>query len=128
MKKLCSVGTAVILCILLAAGLTGCASGGQAAYPEYAEAENTALGCIELSYNGNTYRPYGVFTDNKLKGEQIGIREGLPDSKIYAVKGYDSGEWIVEYLDIIMGGNMLFKSVSVTDVPDELEAVRQYDY
>jgi hypothetical protein len=126
--KRISFAIVLCLCILLATGLIGCVSNNSTVFPEYKETENLELGCVELSYNGDTYRPYGVFDDDILKGKQIGIREGVHDSKIYEVIGYDSTEWIVEYLEVTMGGNILFKAVGVTDIPAELESTKQYDY
>ena len=67
-------------------------------YPEYLISVNNDLNCVELTYNGVTYRPFGVFTDNKLKGNQIGVRENSKNSKIYEITGYSPNEWIVEYL------------------------------
>ena len=98
------------------------------AYPEYTVTDNDALGCVELHCDGITYRPYGVFPTKDFQGDQIGIRQGDPDSKIYQVKGYETSEWIIEYLDVIMGGHMIFKSTTVTEIPAELKAYQSYDY
>jgi hypothetical protein len=120
--------------------LAGCGnSNGQTKYPEYLETANSELGCAELSYDGITYRPFGVFgggetltlTFSEFIGNQIGIRRmesPPPLPKIYEIKGYNSKEWIVEYDDILMGGNMIFKAVGVTDIPPELEKYREYDF
>lgn len=111
---------------LTALGLAGCKPNSQTEYPAYPVTENN--GFIELSHNGVVYRPYGVFSDNSYRGKQIGIREGDPKSKICEVKGHDSSQWIVEYLDEFMGGgDMLYKAVGVTEVPAELEQFKQYD-
>ena len=62
-------------------------------------------------------------------GEQIGIREGDPESKICEVKGNDSKEWISEYSDMFMGrGDMLFEAIGVTEIPTDLEKYKAYDY
>ncbi len=58
---------------------------GAPAYPAYAVRDNTELGCVELSYGGVTFRPYGMMDDRRLWGEQIGVRSDSPDSAIYAV-------------------------------------------
>ena len=113
--------------------LTSCKANDQneypTEYPEYSVVENTKLGCLELDYEGVVYRPYGVFNTSDYRGNQIGIREGDPESKICEVVGYSSDEWITEYLDVPMsGGDMLFKSVDVTQIPAELEKYKQYDY
>ena len=97
-------------------------------YPEYSVKVNTELGCIELFYEGITYRPYGIFTSfNKLNAKQIGINDNSPNSQIYELKGYDSREWIVEYLDVLMGTNRLLKSIDVIEIPKELEKYKVDD-
>ena len=101
-------------------------------YPEYTIRDNTGLGCIELVYEGITYRPYGILTldsgFNKFLTKQIGIREDNSNSKIYELKGYDSREWIVDYLDVFLGVSLLLKSIDVIDIPKELERYKAYDY
>jgi len=107
-------------------GATGQAS--PAIYPEYAVTENKELNVVELNHNGIVFRPYGIVPDNSLRGTQIGVRDGVPESKICEVKGYPSDEWIIEYLDVFMGGgDMLFKATGITDVPAELEQYKEYE-
>ena len=86
------------------------------------------MGCVELTYDGVTYSPFGVLTGTKLRGAQIGIRENSPDSKIHEVKGYSSSKWIIEQDNVLMGGIMILKAMGVTNIPAELEQHRQYDY
>ena len=123
--------------IVLQLTLAGCGnSNNQTKYPEYLETANSELGCAELSYDSITYRPFGIFNEDgmfafdKFIGNQIGIRkmETPPPTKIYEIKGYNSKEWIVEYDDVIMGGNMILKAVGVTDIPPELAKYKQYDF
>ncbi len=126
MKKSCIKTTLILFFALVIAifSLTGC---NQTEYPEYSVTDNTEY--VELHHNGVDYRPYGVFPDQKYRGKQIGIREGVPKSRICEVKGYDSSEWIIEYLDEFMGGgDMLFKAAGVTEIPEELEQYKEYDY
>ncbi len=123
--------------IILQLTLTGCSnSNSQTKYPEYLETANSELGCVELNYDSVTYRPFGVFggggtlTFSEFIGNQIGIRkmETPPPIKIYEIKGYNSKEWIVDYDDVLMGGNMIFKAVGVTDIPPQLAKYKQYDF
>ncbi|HPK17214.1 MAG TPA: hypothetical protein PKW41_14565, partial [Clostridia bacterium] len=94
----------------------------------YALTENKELNVVELNHNGIVFRPYGIVPDNSLRGTQIGVRDGVPESKICEVKGYPSDEWIIEYLDVFMGGgDMLFKATGITDVPAELEQYKEYE-
>jgi hypothetical protein len=122
-----TVLTLFLVLVMATWSLAGCKSNNQTEYPAYSVTDNTEF--IELHHDGIGYRPYGVFLDHKFRGKQIGIREGNPKSKICEVKGYDSSEWIVEYLDEFMGGgDMLFKATGVTEIPAELEQYKQYDY
>ncbi|WP_461257637.1 hypothetical protein, partial [Treponema sp. R80B11-R83G3] len=94
-----------ILCLI------GCKADKQN-YPEYSVKVNSELGCAELLYEGVKYRPYGILKPfNKFIAKQIGIREDSANSKIYELKGYNSREWIVDYLDVLMPTNMIFKSI-----------------
>ena len=116
------------VCVCLTLGTTGCEPASPEAYPEYAVMENKDLNVIELSYDGVVFRPYGIIPDTSLRGNQIGIREGVPESKICEVKGYPSDEWIIEYLDIFMGGgDMLYKATGTTDIPSVLEQYKEYE-
>ena len=118
----------ILMMITLLLSLTGCTPENQKIYPDYFETVNEELGCVELTYDDVTYRPFGVLASTKLRGGQIGIRENSPDSKIHEVKGYSSSEWIIEQDTVLMGGIMLLKAVGVTNIPVELEQHRQYDY
>lgn len=122
--------------IVMQLALTGCRqSNSETKYPEYLDTVNSELGCVELNYDGVTYRPFGVFVGggvfafDEFIGNQIGIRVtggDDPPTKIYEIKGYNPKEWIVEYDDILMGGNMILKAVDVTDIPKELEKYKEY--
>ncbi len=116
------------MALFCAIGSAGCASVAQETNPEFKVTENKELGVVELNHDGVVYRPYGVIPDKSLRGNQIGIRENDPQSKICEVKGYGSGEWLIEYLDVFMGGgDMLYKAVGITEVPNELERYKQYE-
>jgi hypothetical protein len=128
MKRIISLGMVVLVMIALVSNLTGCTPKNQKTYPDYSETVNEELGCAELTYDGVTYRPFGVLINTKLRGTQIGIRENNPDLKIHEIKGYSSSEWIIEHHTVLMGGISIWKAVGVTDIPSELEQHRQYDY
>ena len=115
--------------VLLSLSTGGCTASEKTDYPEYSAAENTSLGCIELNCSGVVFRPYGVINTSDLRGKQIGVRKGVPESKICEVKGFNPGEWIIEYLDMPMGGgDMLFKAADAKEIPAELEQYKTYDY
>ena len=117
-----------LVCAFITLGLAGCKPASPA-YPEYTITENKELNVIELNYDGVVFRPFGIIPDKSLRGNQIGIRESVPQSKICEVKGYPSSEWIIEYLDVFMGGgDMLFKATGTTDIPSELKKYKEYEY
>ena len=127
MKKILACFSLII--VLFISGLTGCKAEEQSSYPEYGVVDNSELGCVELYYDGVVYRPYGVFNNKDFRGKQIGVREDDPEIKICEVKGYESDEWILDYLDVFMsGGDMLFKAVGVVNIPPVLEQYKEYDY
>ena len=128
MRKIKSLGATLLVMIALASNLTGCTTENQKTYPDFLETVNEELGCAELTYDGVTYRPFGVLTSTKLRGAQIGIREDSSNIKIHEVKGYSSSEWIIEHHTVLMGGIMILKAAGVTDIPMELEQHKQYDY
>lgn len=109
-------------------GVVGCSPVSQTTFPAFTVTENKELNVIELSHDGVIYRPFGVVPDKSLRGKQIGIREDDPQSKICEAKGYSSKEWIIEYLDVFMGGgDMLFKAIGIAEVPAELEQYKEYE-
>ena len=116
-------GGFIILC------LCGCNQHLQGEYVEYAVSENEELGCVEFKRLDTVFRPYGVIPNSDFRGDQVGKRDDNPDAKICQVNDYPTTEWIIEYDDVLMGGgDMLYKAVGVTDIPDELEQFKQYDY
>ena len=120
---------AILVIVIFAVSLFGCSSKDTIDVNEYAVTENNELGCVELNIDGVTFRPYGVIPDSSLRGNQIGVRDDEPNSKIFEVNGYSSAEWIIDFLDVPMGGgDMLFKAVGVTDIPEDLEQYNEYDY
>jgi hypothetical protein len=117
-----------VIGIFMAVCLVGCKSSENIVCNEYKISENSELGCLALSYNGVTFRSYGI-SDRDIRGEQKGIREDDPDTKIYDVEGYSSDEWVIDCLDVFMSdGDMLWKAVGVTEIPAELEQYKEYDY
>ena len=126
MKSLVSMFFA---CAFMVLSLSACNVHVEGEYVEYATNENETLGCIELSRLDIVYRPYGVIPNNEFRGDQVGLRDDNPDSILCQVKGYSTSEWILEYTDVFMdGGDMLFKAVGVTDIPEELIKFKEYDY
>ena len=131
MKKfnLKSMVLLLVSIVSLSLGASGCMQQPQDEAIAYEVSENAELGCVELHREGIVYRPFGVFYDTSFRGALLGIREGDAESKICEVKNYASTEWIAEYVDGFMGGgDMLYKAVGVTNIPEELESFQQYDY
>ena len=119
----------IFVLVFMVPVITGCSHENLVEYPYFEVVDNDELGCVELIHEGITYRPFGSFGgDSKYRGNQIGIREDNEDSKICEIKGYNSSEWIVDYHDVIMGGDMIFKAIDVTDIPLELAKFKDYNY
>jgi hypothetical protein len=98
------------------------------ALPAYQVADNKELGCVELSYDGVTYRPFGVL-DKDFLDVRIGVRENGGDVFVYSIRGYDSSQWICDMADSgLMDSPMLLKAVGVTDIPDALKQYKEYDF
>ena len=127
MKKKVLIFITIALILLL--GFSGCKSISQKDYPVIPVSVNTELGCVELNYNGIIYRPYGVVGSSKLRGEQVGVREDADNGIVCKVKGYEASEWLIDYLDVFMGGgDTLYKAVGVTETPTELEQYQEYEF
>lgn len=100
---------------------------GKPALP-FIASNNNELGCVELSRDGIIYRPFGIIGDKSMRGEKIGVHGG-DSSSIFAVKGYDSSEWILESdRGFMPAGDMLSKAVGIQEIPKELEKYKEYDF
>lgn len=79
---------------------------------------------VEIIYGDKTYIPYCVISKTEC-GEQIGVIADRED-KIYEYKGYSVDEWIIDFFP---GDNiaMLYREVSVTDIPDGLESEYEWN-
>jgi hypothetical protein len=76
-----------------------------------------------ILWNEKRYVFLGPFTSS-LRGKQVGIIDNNPKDKIHAVKGYDSEEWLINYLDVIMTTYSLWKEENVEIIPEEFEKYR----
>ncbi|MCL2082706.1 MAG: hypothetical protein FWH04_05680 [Oscillospiraceae bacterium] len=109
--------------------LSACESSQPQNLESFTESTNEEIGCVELIHNGNTYRPFGVLPDRKLRDIQIGLRNNDASLPIYSVKGYNSADWIIEVETGFMSGNdLLYRNISVQQVPDEFEEHRDYSF
>ena len=119
----------LIIGIVLVVSLSGCGSNTRIEYPTIPVSENKELGCVELVIDGITFRPFGTIGHSRLRGEQIGIREDTDNGIICEVKGYEATEWLIDYLDVFMGGgDTLYKAVGITEIPADLEQYQMYDF
>lgn len=75
---------------------------------------------VIISWDGRQYVPYCAISKS-ARGKQIGIVYGEENEKIYEYKGYPTEEWIINALDMD-GGAMLYREVSVTEIPAGLES------
>jgi len=115
--------------VLIIPTLSSCSSQKEAPAVPYVAQENSELGCMELSYDGKIFRPYGVIGSSSLRDSKIGVSGGEDGEGVYSVKNHDSTQWILAGDDVFMsGGDMLYKEVSVTEIPEDLKQYKQYDY
>ena len=92
--------------------------------PALEVAVNEELGCLEITYNGTVYRPFGA-CDKTLIGEAVSLRSDTDTGIVYTVKDYDADEWIIDMLNTgLMDNPTLWKAVGLTDIP---EGLKQYD-
>ena len=77
-----------------------------------------------ILWSEKRYEYFGPFIPS-LRGKQVGIINNNPKDKIYAVKGYDSEEWLINYIDVIMTTYDLWKEENVKIIPEEFEKYRQ---
>jgi len=78
-------------------------------------------GGSKLQRDSTVYSFYGPLHDYSLIGRQIGVVDGDKKHKVFEVKGYSTDEWIIEYYDVIMSVYNLYKSDTVTEIPNELK-------
>jgi hypothetical protein len=76
----------------------------------------TGEGYATIVWGDRTYVPYGALSAYGERGNQIGIVDGEKDNKIYECKGYPVEQWIVNALS--HDAAMLYREISVTDIPD----------
>lgn len=96
--------------------LTSCTA-KEKTYASFQELDNGS----QLQRGSITYSFYAASPKDSLRGEQIGIIDGDEKHQVFAVKGYSSDEWIIEYYDVIMSVYSLYKGDTVTEIPDELK-------
>lgn len=74
-----------------------------------------------IRWEGRDYYMYAVVSKSQV-GEQIGIVDGDTDHRVYELKGYDSQEWIVDFLySGLMDNYVLMKEEHVTEKIDGIE-------
>ncbi|MCM1143429.1 MAG: hypothetical protein NC318_05605 [Blautia sp.] len=80
-----------------------------------------------IIWEGKTYVPYCAIS-KKDCDDQIGIVDDDEDNRVYEYKGYSSDEWIVNsYISGLMDGCMLYKEISVSNIPDGLESEYEWN-
>jgi len=119
----------VLALALIITTLSSCSPKEESPALPYVAQENSELGCMELSYNGKIFRPYGVIGGSSMRDKKIGVSGGADGEGIFSIKNYDSTEWILAGDDVFMSGaDMLYKEVSVIEISEYLKQYKQYDY
>ncbi len=79
---------------------------------------------MSISWDGRTYVPFCAVSKEDC-GTQIGYLDGETDNRVCQYKNYPTDGWIASYLTVDCGA-MLFKEISVTEIPDNLHS--EYDW
>ena len=87
---------------------------------EYIPDENGDIGG-QIRHGDVTYTSYEINPDGDVMGEQFGVLDSDPRDEIHAVKGCDTGEWVMQRMNIIMGWVTLYKADHVTEIPAHLQ-------
>ncbi|MCM1540124.1 MAG: hypothetical protein NC121_02565 [Blautia sp.] len=82
---------------------------------------------LSIIWEDREYVPYCAINP-KNRGAFLGYLEDESQVEIYEFDGYSSEEWLIHYLNIGFGGGgaMLFKEISVQNVPDGFYS--EYDW
>lgn len=82
---------------------------------------------LSIIWDDREYVPYCAI-NQKNRGAFLGYLEDEPQEEIYEFDGYSNEEWLINYLNMGFGGGeaMLFKEISVQDVPDGFYS--EYDW
>jgi len=112
-KKLYGI---VYLCSLVSIMLYAC--GKNTNLIDMSTSENDEYTAI--LWEDRTYVPFCTISKNDC-GTQIGYLNGESNDRICEYKDYPTDEWIANYLTVD-GGAILFKEVTVTNIPDGLES------
>lgn len=83
---------------------------------------------VSIIWNDREYVPYCAISPTE-RGEYLGYMEDDPDVEIYELDGYSSEEWIIDYLNLKSCGEaMLYKEVSVRDIPDGFSTEYEWNH
>ena len=83
---------------------------------------------VSIIWNDREYVPYCAISPTE-RGEYLGYMEDDPDVEIYELDGYSSEEWIIDYLNLKSCGEaMLYKEVSVRDIPDGFSSEYEWNH
>lgn len=118
MKRILAFGS-VILMIL---GLCACQKREMADLSSAAGNEYKAI-----VWEDRTYVPYCAVAKKEC-GKQVGIVDGDKNDRVYEYDGYSTEEWIVNvYVAGLMDGAMLYKEITVSDIPEGLQSEYEWN-
>lgn len=73
-----------------------------------------------LIWQDKEYEPYKT-ADSRLKGGWFGIIKNEEAMRVYFCNEQNPEEWLVVLGSTFMGGYVLYKEVSITEIPEEIE-------
>lgn len=114
----------VIMMILIVLCFSGCGSEVKNEITIFHQKVNEQY--LSIIWDDREYVPYCAIEPSK-RGEYLGYMENDSNVEIYELDGYSSEEWIIDYLNLEIGGEaMLCKEVSVQNIPDGFYS--EYDW
>lgn len=78
-----------------------------------------------IAWDGRQYIPYCAISKGSC-GKQIGVVYGDEKDKVYEYGEYPAEEWIIN-AHTMDGGAMLYREISVTEIPEGLESEYEWN-
>ncbi len=119
MKKLYST-----ICLWCFIAITLCACGKQELANMTTEVNDDYSAII---WKDKTYVPYCAFSKADC-GDQIGIIDNDKNDKVYEYKGYTADAWIINMYGKNSDTVMLYREISVSDIPDGLQSEYEWNH
>ncbi len=79
-------------------------------------------GYVSILWEDREFVPYCAGSPEQ-RGEYLGYLAGDENDEVYGYRGAADTQWLINYLDSgMMNDTMIFREISVTDIPDGLSS------